>query len=117
MCGGGLLSAVLVVACLATIGLPQSDSAGDSECEAVRAVVRVSARVFLDSSTLKDLENDVQSLVDCMPGGGVLEFDLTELVLENSVELRSPITIEGNGASVKCPEDQRKGAFKIRCLE
>ncbi|GMH45095.1 hypothetical protein BSKO_13052 [Bryopsis sp. KO-2023] len=30
------------------------------------------------------------------------------------VELRSPITIEGNGASVQCPDDQRKGTFQIR---
>ncbi|GMH38891.1 hypothetical protein BSKO_06789 [Bryopsis sp. KO-2023] len=115
--GGSLLSAVLVVACLATIGLAQSDSAGGSECDAVRAVVGVSARVILDSATLKELDNDVQNLVDCVPSGAALELDLTELVLDDSVQLRSPITIQGNGASVQCPGDQRKGAFQIRCLE
>ncbi|GMH38899.1 hypothetical protein BSKO_06797 [Bryopsis sp. KO-2023] len=113
-CSGILLSAFLVVACLATIGLPQSDSAGGLECEAVRAVVGISARVILDSATLKELDNDVQSLVDCMPVGGVLELDLAELVLDDSVELSSPIIIDGNGATVQCPGDQGKGAFKIR---
>ncbi|GMH38989.1 hypothetical protein BSKO_06887 [Bryopsis sp. KO-2023] len=116
-CAGSLLSAFLVVACLATVGLPQTDSAGGSECKVVRAVVGVSARVILDSATLKELENDVQSLVDCLPVGGVLEMDLAELVLDDSVELRSPITIEGNGASVQCPGDQSKEAFLIRCLD
>ncbi|GMH38932.1 hypothetical protein BSKO_06830 [Bryopsis sp. KO-2023] len=116
-CGGSLLSAALVVACLATVGLPQSDSVGGSECDAVRDVVGVSARVILDSATLKKvkkLENGVQSLVDCMPPNAVLKFDLAELVLDDSVELRSPVTIEGNGASVQCPGDEGKGAFKIR---
>ncbi|GMH38904.1 hypothetical protein BSKO_06802 [Bryopsis sp. KO-2023] len=112
--GGSLLSAFLVVACLATVGLPQSDSVGGSECEAVRAVVGVSERVILDAATLKKLENDVQSLVDCLPVGGVLELDLAELVLDDSVVLRNPITIEGNGTSVRCPGDQGKEAFQIR---
>ncbi|GMH46190.1 hypothetical protein BSKO_14158 [Bryopsis sp. KO-2023] len=112
--GGSLLSAFLVVACLATVGLPQSDSVGGSECEAVRAVIGISARVILDSATLKEMGNDVQSLVDCMPGGGVLELDLAEVVLDDSVVLRSPITIAGNGAAVQCPSGQGKGAFKIR---
>ncbi|GMH41811.1 hypothetical protein BSKO_09721 [Bryopsis sp. KO-2023] len=116
-CGGSLLSTILVVACLATVCLPQSDSAGGSGCVDVRAVVEISARVILDSASLKELENDVQSLANCLPVGGVLEFDLAELVLDDSVELRSPITIEGNGASVQCPGDEGKGAFKIRCLE
>ncbi|GMH38850.1 hypothetical protein BSKO_06748 [Bryopsis sp. KO-2023] len=111
---GSLLSAFLVVACLTTIGLPQSASAGGSGCEAVRAVVGVSARVSLDSAALKELDNDVETLANCMPAGAVLEFDLPELVLENSVELSSPITIKGNGASVQCPGDQGKGAFQIR---
>ncbi|GMH45093.1 hypothetical protein BSKO_13050 [Bryopsis sp. KO-2023] len=92
--GGRLFSAVLVVACLATIGLPQSDSTGGLECEAVRAVVvGVCARVILDCATLKELGNHVQSLANCMPVDGVLEFDLTELVLDDSVELWSPVTI------------------------
>ncbi|GMH38955.1 hypothetical protein BSKO_06853 [Bryopsis sp. KO-2023] len=103
----------LVVAYLAAIGFTQSDSGG-SGCEAVRAAVGVSARVILDSATLKELDNDVQSLVECMPAGAVLEFDLPDLVLGNSVELTSPITIEGNGASVQCPSDIKKGAFQIR---
>ncbi|GMH38844.1 hypothetical protein BSKO_06742 [Bryopsis sp. KO-2023] len=112
--GGSLLLMILAVAHLAAIGFTQSDSDGGSGCEAVRAVVVVSARMILDSATLKQLDNDVQSLVDCLPPGAVLEFDLPELVLNDSVELRSPITIEGNEALVQCPDDQRKGAFQIR---
>ncbi|GMH39053.1 hypothetical protein BSKO_06951 [Bryopsis sp. KO-2023] len=87
--------------------------AGGSECEAVRAVVGVSARVILDAATLKELENDVETLANFLPAGGVLEFDLAELVLDDSVELGSPITIEGNGATVHCPNDQQKRAFKV----
>ncbi|GMH39023.1 hypothetical protein BSKO_06921 [Bryopsis sp. KO-2023] len=90
---------------------------GGSGCEAVRAVVGVSARVILDTSTLKKLNNDVETLANFLPVGGVLEFDLAELVLDDSVKFGSPTTIEGNGATVQCPEDQRKGAFKIRCLD
>ncbi|GMH38864.1 hypothetical protein BSKO_06762 [Bryopsis sp. KO-2023] len=108
---------ILVVADHAAIGFTQSDSAGGSECDAVRAVVGVSARVILDSATLKELDNDVGTLANCMPPGAVLELDLPELVLDDSVELRSPIIIEGNGASVQCPGDLQKGAFQIRCLE
>ncbi|GMH39021.1 hypothetical protein BSKO_06919 [Bryopsis sp. KO-2023] len=67
-------------------GLPQSDSAGGSGCEAVRAVVGVYAR---------ELNNDVETLANCVPRGGVLEFDLPDVVLEDAVKLRSPITIEG----------------------
>ncbi|GMH38835.1 hypothetical protein BSKO_06733 [Bryopsis sp. KO-2023] len=91
--------------------------AGGSECEAVRVLFGVSARVILDTATLKKLDNDIETLANCMPPGAVLEFDLPELVLGDSVELRSPIVIEGNGASVRCPDDRRKGSFKIRCLE
>ncbi|GMH38829.1 hypothetical protein BSKO_06727 [Bryopsis sp. KO-2023] len=115
--GGSLLLLTAIVAYLAAIGFTQSDSGGGSKCEAVRAAVGVSARVILDTATLKELDNDVETLTNCMPPGGVLEFDLPELVLDDSMELRSPIIIEGNGASVRCPDDQRKGAFKIRCLE
>ncbi|GMH38843.1 hypothetical protein BSKO_06741 [Bryopsis sp. KO-2023] len=106
-----------MVAYLAAIGFTQSDSAGGPGCEAVRTVFGVSARVIVDSAALKELDNDVETLANCMPPGGVLKFDLPELVLEKSVELRSPIIIEGNGASVQCPGDERNGAFKIRCLE
>ncbi|GMH38902.1 hypothetical protein BSKO_06800 [Bryopsis sp. KO-2023] len=91
--------------------------ADGSECEAVRAVVGISARVMLDSATLKGLENKVQSLIDCLPPGAALELDLAMLVLDDSVVLRTPITIEGNGASVRCPGDHGKEAFQIRCLD
>ncbi|GMH39026.1 hypothetical protein BSKO_06924 [Bryopsis sp. KO-2023] len=77
-------------------GRPQSDCAGGSGCETVRAVVGVYARVILDSAILKELNNDVETLANCVPRGGVLEFDLPDVVLEDAVKLRSPITIEGN---------------------
>ncbi|GMH38855.1 hypothetical protein BSKO_06753 [Bryopsis sp. KO-2023] len=112
--GGCLLLMILVVADHAAIGFTQSDSADGSGCEAVRTVFGVSARVIVDSAALKELDNDVGTLANCMPPGAVLELDLPELVLENFVELSSPITIKGNGASVRCPSDQSKGAFKIR---
>ncbi|GMH39051.1 hypothetical protein BSKO_06949 [Bryopsis sp. KO-2023] len=91
-------------------GRPQSDSAAaatvvlniqrlvrlDGRWVGVRGRPRGGRSLCASDPGLKELNNDNETLANCVPRGGVLEFDLPDVVLEDAVKLRSPITIEGN---------------------
>ncbi|GMH38876.1 hypothetical protein BSKO_06774 [Bryopsis sp. KO-2023] len=104
-----------VLTCLVAIALAQSDTLGASQCEMLREELgHLSTEIVLDDAVLRVVRNDLQTLLNCMPARGVVKLVVSDLPLGSVLEIKRPITIEGNGASIQCPNENQEKGLRIR---
>ncbi|GMH38983.1 hypothetical protein BSKO_06881 [Bryopsis sp. KO-2023] len=96
-----LLAAAYITA---TGAKPNSDEAAP-RCKDILRLLSSTDSILLDDDTLENIKGGVQRVLDCLPERGSIRFDLPRLKLEETLEIKQPVSLEGLQTFFPCVDD------------
>ncbi|GMH38918.1 hypothetical protein BSKO_06816 [Bryopsis sp. KO-2023] len=111
----GLLLVVLLAAALRPDTKAQEETGGPPpRCKNVQGLLSSTGSIVLDLDTLAAIQGGVQQVLDCLPESAAVEFDLTELKLDDTLKIKQSISIKGSRTTISCLDDKAQPVIEIR---
>ncbi|GMH38931.1 hypothetical protein BSKO_06829 [Bryopsis sp. KO-2023] len=109
------LLVVLLAAALSPGTKAQEETGGPPpRCKNVQGLLSSTGSILLDLDTLASIQGGVQQVLDCLPEKAGVEFDLTELNLDDTLKIKSAVSIKGSRTTIPCLDDKTQPAIEIR---
>ncbi|GMH38933.1 hypothetical protein BSKO_06831 [Bryopsis sp. KO-2023] len=106
----GVLLAVVLAAALS----PGTTAQEETGCKDVRKLSSSTGFILLDVDTLAGVEGGIQQVFNCLPEKAEVKFDLTEMKLDDTLKIKSAVSIKGSRTTIPCLDDKTQPAVDIR---
>ncbi|GMH38974.1 LOW QUALITY PROTEIN: hypothetical protein BSKO_06872 [Bryopsis sp. KO-2023] len=106
----GFLLAVLLAAAIS----PGANAQEETGCKVVRKLSSSTGSILLDVDTLAGVQGGIQQVLDCLPEKAEVKFDLTEMKLNDTLKIKSAVSIKGSRTTIPCLDDETQPAVDIR---
>ncbi|GMH38954.1 hypothetical protein BSKO_06852 [Bryopsis sp. KO-2023] len=112
---GGFALLVLVAAAQITVTQAQKNSDDAApRCKDVRMLLSSTDSITLDADALASVGGGLQHVLDCVPERAAVQFDLSELELNDTLKIERSVSIEGSRVSILCLDDNTQPIIAIR---